>query len=88
MRYATNTIRAYSKSKGIKLIEGFFEAYIAMRGAINDSVRLIIASDFDRYNQDYVVPDYIEEYLEYIRKQQVEVYARASPAVFDTRETW
>ena len=80
---SAQSIEAYARSKGMKLIEAFFDCYkrFHVLTVISDQHRLAIANDFYEYKRTYKSPPYVKAILEYERQKEVEYHARASPAV-------
>lgn len=81
MRYETHTIRAYAKSKGIKLIEAFFEAYKGFNELqeLTDAHQLAIANDMMEYNKSYKCPPYVTGFLDHERLRQLSLTPRYGP---------
>lgn len=81
MRIQTYSINAYSRSRGIKLIEAFFECYKGYNELqeLSDAQQLAVANDFVSYNKTFKVPEYVKLFLDHERLRQISLTPRYGP---------
>lgn len=84
MHIATHSVKAYAASRNLSPLEAFRELYSGYTyGQANHPIfpsdGRRIQADVEVYTRKGIIPHYVLKQLEYVRREQMQFFARASP---------